>query len=108
MDVFTRSIRGWNLGHGLEQAMTITALRWAFEVGRPEIHHSDQGMQDAATAYVAMLKEEEIDLSEYEDFTDALRQWGRFLNDVYNTKCVHSSLGYLTPSEFEQHWVDMQ
>jgi putative transposase len=76
MDVFTRSIRGWNLRHGLEQAMTITAPRWAFEVGRPEIHRSDQGMQDAATAYVAMLKEEEIDLSEYEDFTDALLQWG--------------------------------
>ena len=45
MDVFTRSIRGWHLGRSLEQELTITALRRAFERGRPEIHHSDQGMQ---------------------------------------------------------------
>ena len=31
------------------------ALRRAFEHGRPEIHHSDQGVQYAATAYVDML-----------------------------------------------------
>ena len=53
------------------------------------------------------IKEEEIDLSEYEDFADALRQLGRFLDDVYNIKRIHSSLGYLTPSEFEQQWISM-
>src|SRR5512135_2998267 len=52
MDVFTRSIRGWHLSRSLEQELTITALRRAFERGRPEIHHSDQGVQYAATAYV--------------------------------------------------------
>jgi putative transposase len=54
------------------------------------------------------IKEEEIDLSEYEDFADALRQLGRFLDDVYNVKRIHSSLGYLTPSEFEQQWISTQ
>ena len=54
------------------------------------------------------IKEEEIDLSEYEDFADALRQLGRFLEDVYNIKRIHSSLGYLTPSEFEHQWTSMQ
>ena len=53
------------------------------------------------------IKEEEIDLSEYEDFADALRQLGRFLENVYNIKRIHSSLGYLTPSEFEQQWTSM-
>jgi putative transposase len=43
MDVFTRSIRGWHLGRSLEQELTVTALRRAFERRRPEIHHSDQG-----------------------------------------------------------------
>ena len=132
MDVFTRSIRGWHLGRSLEQELTITALRRAFERGRPEIHHSDQGVQYAATAYVEMLtaehsqismasvgeprengyaerlmrtiKEEEVDLTEYEDFADAWRQLGRFLDDVYNRKRIHSALGYLTPSEFEEQW----
>jgi putative transposase len=132
MDVHTRCIRGWNLGRGLDQELTLVALRRAFEHGRPEIHHSDQGVQYAATAYVELLtsrevkvsmasvgepeengyaerlmrtiKEEEVDLSEYEDFGDALRGLGRFLDEVYNRKRIHSSLGYLTPAEYESLW----
>ena len=46
------------------------------------------------------IKEEEVDLSEYEDFGDALRGLGRFLDEVYNRKRIHSSLGYLTPAEY--------
>lgn len=135
MDMFTRRIRGWHLGRSLEQELTLTALRRAFEHGRPEIHHSDQGVQYAATAYIELLKtrevkismasvgepeengyaerlmrtikEEEVDLSEYEDFRDAMRGLGRFLDDVYNRKRIHSSLGYLTPAEFEQQWINM-
>lgn len=53
---------------------------------------------------VGTIKEEEVDLSEYEDFGDALRGLGRFLDDVYNRKRIHSSLGYLTPAEFEGQW----
>jgi putative transposase len=136
MDVFTRCIRGWHLGRSLEPELTLTALGRAFERGRPEIHHSDQGVQYAATAYVDLLKarevrismasvgepaengdaerllrtikEEEVDLTEYEDFGDAMRGLGRFLDDVYNRKRIHSSLGYLTPAEFEQQWISMQ
>jgi putative transposase len=136
MDVFTRCIRGWHLGRSLEQELTLTALRRAFERGCPEIHHSDQGVQYAAMAYVDLLKarevrismasvgepeengyaerlmrtikEEEVDLAEYEDFGDAMRGLGRFLDDVYNRKRIHSRLGYLTPAEFEQQWISIQ
>ena len=37
--------------------LTLGALSRALEQGRPEIHHSDQGLQYAAAGYVALLKE---------------------------------------------------
>ncbi|MDZ7305117.1 MAG: integrase core domain-containing protein, partial [candidate division KSB1 bacterium] len=54
------------------------------------------------------LKEEEVDLSDYQDYRDAYQQIGRFIDEVYNTKRIHSSLGYLTPAEFENHWNQSQ
>ena len=52
------------------------------------------------------LKAEEVDLSENEDLADARRQRGRFLDGVYNTKQIHSSLGHLIPAEFPQQWMN--
>jgi putative transposase len=129
MDVFTRAVRGWHLSKLLEQELTLAALRMALADHVPEIHHSDQGVQYAAHAYIDLLKahqiqismasvgkaeengyaerfmrtikEEEVDLSDYRDFADAACQIGRFIEDVYNHKRIHSSLGYLTPVEFE-------
>ena len=134
MDVYTRCIRGWHLGRGLDQSLTVRALECALRHGTPEIHHSDQGVQYAATAYTGRLqacgiqismaevgaawqngyaerlmrtiKEEEVDLADYENFADANAQLGRFLDDVYMHKRIHFSLGYLTPSEFEQQWKE--
>ena len=136
MDVFTRSIRGWCLSRTLDQELTLMALRAALETQSPEIHHSDQGVQYAAYAYTDLLKihgiqismaavgkaeengyaerfmrtikEEEVDLSEYLDFGDAHQQIGNFIEDVYNTKRIHSSLGYLTPVEYEYAWWQSQ
>jgi putative transposase len=136
LDVFTRCIRGWNLGRSLSQELTQVALRKALAQRAPGIHHSDQGVQYAATVYVQLLeearvqismaqvgqawqngyaervmrtiKEEEVDLSEYQDYWDAYRQIGQFLEDVYMQKRIHSSLGYLTPVEFESQWLAQQ
>jgi len=137
MDIFTRAIRGWHLGRSLEGSLTLTALRMALGRSRaPEIHHSDQGVQYAASEYTDLLmearaqismaevgeptengyaerlmrtiNEEHVDLTEYLDYADAYRQMGCFLDEVYQHKRIHSSLGYLTPAEFESQWLQEQ
>jgi transposase InsO family protein len=136
LDVFTRTIRGWFLSRRLDGDLTLLALERALARGTPEIHHSDQGVQYAATDYVQKLqaagvavsmasvgcpeengyaerwmrtlKEEHISLTEYLDFADALVQIGHFIEEVYQRKRIHSSLGYLTPVEFETQWRQAQ
>jgi putative transposase len=63
MDVFTRSIRGWQLARSMEVELTLVALKRALARGKPEIHHSDQGVQYAAKEYTALLKEAGIEIS---------------------------------------------
>ncbi len=129
LDIFTRAIRGWELSRELTTALPQAALERALTRRRPEIHHSDQGVQYAAASYIAILhtaaiaismadigkptqnafaerlmrtlKEEEVSLHDYQDITEARARIGHFLDDVYMTKRVHSSLGYQTPAEFE-------
>ncbi len=54
------------------------------------------------------IKEEEVKLSDYQNYADAMRHIGRFLDEVYLHKRIHSSLGYLTPAEFESQWRQEQ
>jgi transposase InsO family protein len=61
-----------------------------------------------AERLIRTIKEEEVDLSDYQDYTEALRQIGRFLDEVYIHKRIHSALGYLTPAAFEDHWRQQQ
>lgn len=54
------------------------------------------------------IKEEEVDLSEYRNFAEAYEQIGEFPEEVYSKKRIHSSLGYLTPSEYEAEWNEQR
>ena len=134
MDVFTRQIRGWQLSLNIDHWLTKAALEKALCHSRPQIHHSDQGVQYATPHYTDLLagvqismaevgqawqngyaervirtiKEDEVDLSDYLSFDDALAQIGHFIDDVYADKRIHSALGYLTPAEFEADWMQQQ
>ncbi len=94
------------------------------------VHHSDRGVQYCCLTYVAKLqahgfgismsrtgnpydnakaesfmktlKAEEVYLQQYRDQEDARTCIQRFIEEVYNRKRLHSSLGYLSPEDFEQ------
>ncbi len=64
-----------------------------------------------AERVIRTIKEEEVQLSEYRDYHEADQHIGHFIEKVYrrsrsrdNRKRIHSSLGYVTPLEFEQQW----
>ena len=61
-----------------------------------------------AERLIRTIKEEEVYLSEYRDYWDAYHRIEYFLEDVYMQKRIHSSLGYLTPVEFEAQYSDLQ
>ena len=58
-----------------------------------------------AERLIRTLKDEEVYLHEYETFAEAQDRIGHFLEDVYMHKRIHSSLGYLTPAEFEAGYL---
>jgi putative transposase len=94
------------------------------------VHHSDRGVQYACGAYVQRLesheitlsmsrpgnpwdnawaesfmktlKAEEVDGQTYRNLAHAKSSIGTFIEEIYNRQRLHSSLKYLSPTEFEQ------
>lgn len=103
--------------------------RWHSELSGL-VHHSDRGVQYASAEYteclkahnatismsrkgcpldnafaesfIKTIKAEEVYLFEYETRQEAYERIPKFIEDVYNEKRLHSSLGYLPPNEFEE------
>jgi len=96
---------------------------------RGVFHHTDRGVQYACGDYVAILKDhgfhismsakgnpydnayaeslmktlkyDEVYLWNYETWVDVIERLPKFIEEVYNTKRLHSGIGYLPPVEFE-------
>ena len=100
------------------------------------IHHSDRGVQYASIEYTNILKEhgfqvsmsgkgnpydnatmesffktlkhEEVYLYEYETLSDVENRLPYFIEQVYNLKRLHSSLGYMSPVKYEALVLEQQ
>ena len=94
------------------------------------IHHSDRGVQYVCEDYVKVLlknnfkismsqkgtpdenafiesffktlKREEVYFKDYRTMDDVLINLPNFIDELYNKKRMHSSLGYQSPEEFEE------
>jgi len=132
IDIYSRKIVGYAIGKTLSSKLAITALNMAIATRNTDnlIHHSDRGIQYTCKDYIKILrdngirismsakgnpydnafaesliktiKQEEVYLWQYETFSDVLERIPYFIEDVYNRKRLHSSLGYRPPEEYER------
>jgi len=138
LDLYSRKVVGWAISRRIDTELCLAALQMAVNSrpARGCIHHSDRGVQYAAADYVALLREhgleismsrkanpydnafmesfyktlkyEEVHLWNYETYEDAIERLPFFIEEVYNRKRLHSSIGYVPPAEFEANVLKLK
>lgn len=131
MDLFSRRIVGWHLGTDMTEDLVIEALKMANgnrSTTEGQIHHTDRGGQYASAKYRDMLRragirqsmsraddcydnafmescfgtlKAELEMTDYESYQSAHKEVREYIR-YYNMQRKHSSLGYLTPMQFEE------
>ena len=133
LDLGSRMVVGWAMSNSLEAELSVAALRMALARRNPPpglLHHTDRGVQYAATDYRELLAAHQLtasmsrrancyDNAVAESFFATLRwelldrhQWltratarsaiFEYIEVWYNRHRRHSTLGYLSPLQFEQ------
>jgi putative transposase len=132
LDLYSRAVVGWAMSEQLDSALVCAALQMALQQRRPAeglLHHSDQGSPYTSAEYRALLAahglEESMsrvgncyDNAVVESFfatlkaecatqSFATRAQARsaifeYIEGWYNRMRLHSTLGYLSPLNFEQ------
>ncbi len=132
LDVWSRRIVGWSMANHLKTELVLDALDMALAQRRPEsvIHHSDRGCQytsyafgkrcreakvvpsmgsvgDAydnamAESFFATLEREVINRRTFKSQAEARMAIFTWLEGWYNPHRRHSSLGYLSPINYER------
>jgi putative transposase len=132
LDVYSRKVIGWSMASHLRSELVAAALEMAIGRRNPSaglIHHSDRGVQYTALSFGRKLEEAgivpsmsrvgsaldnaisesfvstlkcEIGLSSYPTRQAARASVFEFIELFYNRERRHSSLGYLSPTEYEQ------
>ena len=132
IDAFSRRVVGWSMANHLRSELVEDALDMALGQRRPDgvIHHSDQGSQYTSVAFgkrcrqagvrpsmgsvgdcydnalcesfFASLECELLDRRRFATKTDARLALFQYIEGFYNTRRRHSSLGYLSPVNFER------
>lgn len=136
IDAFSRKVIGYAISKSLEAELALEALRTAILSRDTSdlIHHSDKGVQYCCTEYTNLLekygikismsakgmpvenasaesffgrlKVEEIYMWDYETYADVIGRLPHFIEEVYNRKRLHSSIGYMPPEEFEYNLMN--
>lgn len=132
LDLFSRKVVGWAMADHMEASLVEEALQMALQQRQPEaglLHHSDQGRQYTSAVYQSCLANAHCQVSMsrvgncfdnavMESFlgtlksecatqpfatrTEARTAIFEFIEAWYNRHRLHSSLGYLSPAEFER------
>jgi transposase InsO family protein len=132
LDQCTRKVVGWSIATHMRTSLCTEALEMALDNHQaPLFHHSDRGSQYCSHEYQKLLKQhnirpsmadvgvsvdnpfaasfnrslkvEEVYLNVYEKVTEARASIAAYIA-CYNTKRLHSSLGYVPPVEFEANY----
>ena len=138
LDLFSREVVGWSMRPHMRQELVVDALRMAWFRRRPApglIMHSDRGSQYCGKDFTRALKSYGMkssmsrkgdcwDNAPTESFWGSLKvgrlhgmrfptrraamdeiiEWMTF----YNHRRLHSTLGYLSPMQFERAWLAAQ
>jgi len=138
LDAFSRRIVGWAMATTLHTQLVLDALNMALATRRPKdvVHHSDQGSQytsiafgkrcreagvrpsmgsvgDAydnamAESFFATLECELLDRRRFKTQAEARMAVFEFIEGFYNPRRRHSSLGYLSPVDYERRHEEKQ